>query len=299
MVKISVVINTLDEAELLRRVIKSVSWADEVVVCDMHSKDGSADLAKKLGAKVFLHEKVNYVEPARNFAIGKATGDWVLILDPDEEIPETLAKRLQEITDKMEKIDFVEIPRKNYIFNKWMKASMWWPDFNIRFFRKDAVKWSNKIHSKPETKGLGIKLEEDEKFAIIHRNYESVTQFIERMNRYSGIQAKELAENGIKFDWKDLISKPLGEFLSRFFANYGYKDGLHGLTLSLLQAFSFVVMYVKLWEIEKFKEQEIKLEDLNVLTKPSGQEINYWIKEASLSKNPFKRFLQKTANKIK
>ena len=269
MSKISVVINTLNEASDLEQALESLKWADEIIVCDMYSDDNSVEIAKKYGAKVVFHKRVSHVELARNYAISKASNDWILILDPDEEIPESLASRIQDITVKMEQINFVEIPRKNLIFNKWMKASMWWPDYNIRFFRKGTVVWGEKIHLDPHIKGEGIKLEMEEKYAMIHHHYTSVSQFIERLNRYTTVQAKELHSDGVKFDWADLISKPLGEFLGRFFANKGFEDGLHGLSLSLLQAFSFLVVYLKLWELQKFRDTNIKLEDMKVLLKKS------------------------------
>src|SRR3989344_1312352 len=109
--KISVVINTLNEEKNIERAMKSVNWAGEIVVCDMYSEDNTVEIAKKLGAKICFHKKTNYVEPARNFAISKATGDWILVLDADEEIPDSLSKRLQEIAEKMHQINFVEIPR--------------------------------------------------------------------------------------------------------------------------------------------------------------------------------------------
>ncbi len=298
MAKISVVINTLNEEKNIVRAIKSVNWVDEIVVCDMYSEDKTVELAKKLGAKVCFHKKTNYVEPARNFAISKATSDWILVLDADEEIPNTLAKRLKAIAAKMRQINFVEIPRKNLIFGKWMKASMWWPDLNIRFFKKGSVTWSDKIHIPPKTQGEGIKLEVKEEWAIIHHNYDNLSQYIDRMNRYTTIQAKELVTDGYKFNWLDLINKPLSEFLSRYFANKGFEDGLHGLALSFLQAFSFLVMYLKVWEIEKFKETNISLDEIKNITAKSSEEINYWFKYGNLSKNPIKRFAQKVKNRL-
>jgi glycosyltransferase involved in cell wall biosynthesis len=297
--KISVVINTLNEADTLERAIKSVKWADEILVCDMHSDDGSGELAKKLGAKVVEHERVNFVEPARNFAVSKASNEWILILDPDEEISAELAKELRRIADEDDGISFVKIPRKNLIFNKWMKASMWWPDYNIRFFKKGSVKWSDKIHRQPTTEGKGLDLPESAEVAIIHHHYDGISQYLNRLNRYTDVQAMELVKDGYKFSWSDLISKPLGEFLSRFFANRGFDDGLHGLALGLLQSFSFLVMYLKAWELEKFKESEINLKEIKSLTKKSGQEIDYWFKYSNLSRNPLKRFVQKASNKLR
>src|SRR3989344_6138183 len=247
MSKIYVVIHTLNEASDLEQALESLKWDDEIIVCDMYSDDNSVEIAKKYGAKVVFHKRVSHVELARNYAISKASNDWILILDPDEEIPESLASRIQDITVKMEQINFVEIPRKNLIFNKWMKASMWWPDYNIRFFKKGTVSWGEKIHSDPQTDGEGIKLDTKEDYAIVHHHYNSISQFLDRLNRYTSVQANELHADGIKFQWTDLITKPLSEFLSRFFANKGFEDGLHGLTLSLLQAFSFLIVYLKLW----------------------------------------------------
>lgn len=299
MAKISVVINTLNEEKNIERAINSVKWADEILVCDMYSFDMTVEIAKKLGAKVVRHRRTGYVEPARNFAISKAAGDWILILDADEEIPARLSKRLQEIASKMEQIAYVEIPRKNFIFGKWMKASMWWPDINVRFFRKGAVTWKDEIHSKPDLDGEGLTLESEEDFAIAHHHYESITQFIQRLDRYTEIQAKELVGGGYKFSWQDLLTKPTNEFLSRFFANRGFEDGIHGLALSLLQAVSFLVMYLKVWEMEKFSEQNIDLNELKTISSKISYEINYWFKYGNLSRYPFKRFFQKIKNRLR
>lgn len=289
--KISVVINTFNEEKDIERALQSVKWADEVIVCDMHSADKTVELAKKAGAKVYSHEREEVVERARNFAVSKASGDWILIIDPDEQIPDGLARRLQQIADNMRQVDYVRIPRKNLIFGKFIKYSGWWPDLNIRFFKKGKVNWTDEIHRPPKTEGEGLDLETDEQYAIIHHSYKSVSQFIERMNRYTTVQANELIKAGYKFNWKDLFDKPLGEFLSRFFALEGYKDGLHGLVLALLQAFSFLIVYLKVWESEKFKEEDITVEQLENQTNQSVYAINYWFKKikGGFFSNLFKR----------
>jgi len=296
--KISAVINTFNEENSIKRAIESVKWADEIVVCDMHSSDKTASIAQKMGAKVVEYEFHEFVESARNFATSEAKGDWILILDPDEEVGGELGERLKEIASKMSGISYVRLPRKNLIFGKWMKASGWWPDYNIRFFRKGKVEWTNRIHRPPKVEGEGIELESKEELAITHHHYQSISQFLGRMERYTKVQAEELIQDGYNFDYKDLISKPLGEFLGRFFAQKGYMDGVHGLALSLLQAFSFLIVYLRVWEMEKYKEQEFNAKDLEALSKNSGKEINYWFKYGNLSKNTFKRFFQKVKNRI-
>lgn len=290
--QISVVINTFNEEKNIERTIKSVEWADEILICDMHSEDQTAAIAKKMGARIVLHKKVGFVEPARNFAISKATNEWVLVLDADEEISENLASRLKKMVSKSIKSDYVEIPRKNIIFKKWIKHAGWWPDYQIRFFKKGTVSWNNTIHSKPKTTGLGLTLPDKEELAIIHHNYQTISQFIERMNNYSTIQSKELLKSGYKFHWPDLLAKPLEEFLSRFFANRGFEDGLHGLALSMLQAFSHFLVYLKVWQELSFKEQDINLTELKQQKDKSSQVLEYWFKQTTsgnLIKRLFKR----------
>lgn len=280
---ISVVINTLNEEANIARALESVKkFAGEMIVVDMHSDDKTVEIAKSRGAKVFDHKRVNYVEPARNFAISKASGDWILILDADEEIPTSLAKKLVEISKLPDEAVIWRLPRKNIIFDKWMKHARWWPDYNIRFFKKGSVEWSNEIHSIPITTGISAQLEEKEDFAIVHHNYQTIEQFLDRLNRYTTIQAKRLDENKHQFFWSDLLTKPSQEFLGRFFAGEGYKDGVHGLALSCLQGFSELVVYLKVWQLQKFKEANIRLINVATELKKLEKDSHYWVADANV-----------------
>lgn len=274
MEKVSVVINTFNEEENLPRCLSSVrGFADEIIVVDMHSTDRTVKIAENYKAKVFFHEYTSYVEPARNFAIQKAQGKYILIIDADEELTLALAKRLKEVTQE-NKYDYVSIPRKNIIFGKWIKHSCWWPDYNVRFFKKGKVSWDKKIHSIPQTMGEGIDLEAEEENALVHYNYQSISQFIERLNRYTDIQSIDLLKSGYKFDWKDLVTKPSNEFLSRYYLGDGFKDGLHGLVLALLQAFSELAVYLKVWERQGFGQHEIK--DIDLLITEQSNNLLHW-----------------------
>ncbi len=276
MARISVVINTHNEAASLPRAMASVkTFADEIVVVDMESADKTVEVAKKLGAKVYPHEHLSYVEPARNFGISKATGDWILILDPDEEITAKLAANLEEIV-KEGSADYCRIPRKNLIFGHWMQHARWWPDYNIRFFKKGYVSWNEIIHAVPLTQGKGTDIEAKEELAIVHRHYDSIEQYVERMNRYTSQQAKTKLAEDYKFSWKDLIIKPADEFLSRYFFGSGYKDGIHGLAAAILQGFSEVVLYLKVWQGEKFREERLNV--LNVVSEMRSKEkdLHFW-----------------------
>lgn len=300
--KISAVINTWNEEKNLADCIATLDFVDEIVVVDMESTDNTKKIAKQFSDKVFTHPYTGYVEPARNFAIAKATGPWILIVDADERVPASLASRLRQIADD-DSADFVRVPRKNLVFGEWLKYSRWWPDYNIRFFKKGYVTWSDAIHRPPVTEGNGINLDPEPEFALIHHHYRTIDEYLNRLIRYTNQQAKELIDEGYKFTLTDLINKPIGEFLSRFFAGEGYKDGLHGFTLALLQAFSTLIVYLKVWQEEGFAKHE------NILETPSARklfpekfrELKYWLYTVRihLTRNKSEKFLLKLKRKLK
>ena len=130
------------------------------------------------------------------------------------------------------------------------------------------------------TQGAGGEVEAQEDLAILHRHYDSIEQFVERMNRYTTNQAKMRVKEGYKFLWKDIISKPLEEFFSRYFFGYGYLDGIHGLAVSALQGFSELVLYLKIWQIEKFVDEEIKVSDVISVMNIEEKSLHFWQNDA-------------------
>jgi (heptosyl)LPS beta-1,4-glucosyltransferase len=276
---ISVVVNTYNEAGGLARCLKSVEkLADEIVVVDMQSTDDSVKIAKTFGAEVFSHEKMDYVEPARNFAISKATGKWILILDPDEKISFGLARNLKFIAEKKDnEVDYVLVPRKNIIFGKWMENTRWWPDYIPRFFKKGKVSWPKQIHRQPELKGNIYTLPDDKNSAIVHYHYDSLDQFLSRAMRYSEVQAEELIkEKKYKLSSSDLVLKPAGEFYSRFFVGEGYRDGFHGLALAVLQSYATALVYLKVWEKRKYEKRVLEPKKLKSTFSKLVYETDYW-----------------------
>jgi (heptosyl)LPS beta-1,4-glucosyltransferase len=279
---VSLVINTLNEALNIERCIKSAKdFVTDIVVVDMHSDDDTQKIAKSLGATVFEYKRMGYVEPARNFAISKAKGEWILILDADEELPTSLKKELQNIVQE-NVYDYVRIPRKNVIFNKWIAHSGWWPDYTIRFFRRDFVQWNSEIHSIPLTQGKGTDLKATENFALLHHNYQTVEDYLIRLNRYTSIQADALSRSSYVFSWSDFLTRPSSEFVRRFFSEQGYRDGVHGLALSLLQSFSELILVCKLWQSRKFKEQTFSLQEVDRVIKNNMKDINYWFADSHI-----------------
>lgn len=299
---LSAVINTWNEEKNILKVINSAApFVDELIVCDMHSTDQTVALAKKAGARVWDHPYTSYVEPARNFAINKANGNWIILLDADETLPEHLGQKLKRLIEHGG-YDFYRIPRKNIIFNKWIRHSGWWPDYQIRLFKKGCVTWNEQIHSIPVTTGKGIDMRPDEANALVHNHYNNISQYLERMNRYTTEQAKEKIAEQYEFNWKNIIKKPGNEFLSRFFGWEGYKDGLHGLVLSLLQTFSSLVVELKIWEQQGFKEpgEHNFLEKSFTLFNKFKSDLYYWyFSKKSLGAEGLSGIILKIRAKIK
>lgn len=282
-----VIIAWNEEKNLDRAVASMRQLVDEVIVIvDEASTDKTLAIAKKLKCKVFTHPHAGIVEPMRNFAINKAAGPWILLLDADEQISAGLAVEVKKIVAD-DKGDYVRIPRKNIIFGKWIKSDHWWPDYVYRLFKKDSLIWDDKIHSLPLTRGVGIDVVAIEDKAIIHHNYASVSEYLEQIDRYSAFQAKYLQTQGYLFTWTDLISKPTAEFLNQYYARRGYKAGLHGLALALLQAFSEMVVYLKVWETSGFLETDVKAETLKKQLAKSASDFRWWRYEAKIRNHNF------------
>lgn len=263
---LSVIVHTRNSAKTLEQALKSVEFAQELVVIDMESKDASVEIAKKYGAKIFQHKDVGYVEPARMFGIQKASHDWVLVLDADEEIQSELVRKIPQLISGQE--SGWQIPRKNLMFGVWPKHAAWWPDYVVRLFRKDKIDWPKTIHAQPIIDGMLGKLEPLERIAILHRNYESVSDYVARINHYTTIKTREQNSNQT-----NSLHAFFADFLSKYLSHQGYKDGVLGLNLSMLQAMYESVLAIKVWEARGKKETAL---DPSALLSQLIQDMAYW-----------------------
>jgi glycosyltransferase involved in cell wall biosynthesis len=284
---LSVVLTVWNEETNLPRVLQSVSGlADEIVVVDTESTDNSVAIAKKFGCKVFHHEYSGIVEPVRNFSVSKAKGDWILLLDADEEVTPELAEFIKTAIENPG-VDYYRIPRKNIIFSTWIKSEHWWPDYVYRLFKKGYVVWSAAIHSLPETRGVGQEFPAEEKYALIHHNYQTLSQYLERLDRYTDYQLRLILEKPIPFSWTLVITKPVSEFLNQYFARQGYKEGIHGLILAGLQSFSEFVLYAKYWQYLGSKPEDVSAGVFNLTVRRQLAEYQWWAYEQKISTASF------------
>lgn len=276
---LSVVINTKNAKNTLKRCLNSVEFADEIVVLDMQSDDDTVAIAQDFGARVFTTKDVGYVEPARNEVIGKAKGDWIFIIDADEEISDEIKRKIQKITQTSWQSGApvaYRLPRKNMIWGKWIEHTGWWPDYQLRLFVAGKVKWNNEIHSIPQVDGQVQDFPAEESSAILHWNYSSLTQFLSRMDRYSTIQASEITRKG-PLSQTEVLSIFFDEWLRRLFQQQGWKDNTHGIALSFLQSTSELVKVLKIWEKNEYKSGAVNQEQFAKTMKQVQKSLNYWI----------------------
>jgi len=242
---VSVIIPVYNEEKNIKDCIDSLrDLADEIIVVDNSSTDKTAEIAKKLGANIFTQENdPSRIDLQKNFGFSKATCDWILSLDADERVtPELTSEIKSNIQHPTSNIQGYEIPRKNIIFGKWIEHTGWYPDYQLRLFKKGKGKYvSKKVHEPIVVEGKIERLLSP----IHHENYQSINQFLNRMVAYTDSEAEALLAGGYEFNYIDAIRMPFQEFLRRFFTHEGYKDGLHGLILSLLMGFYHFVIFLK------------------------------------------------------
>lgn len=273
---LSVVINTKNAADTLQQTLDSVQAASEIVVVDMGSTDATRQIAAMATTHIFDHPDVGFVEPARNFAVSKASEMWVLVLDADEVVPESLWRKLPELLAR-EEVSCYELPRRNTIFGKQIEKTGWWPDYQARLFRKDNVRWSDKIHQPPQICGKTEKLPASDQYALQHRNYTSVGQFIEKLNRYTSITANEVQNNSERVTAAQLVRQFDQQLLSRLFAQAGIDEGVHGVGLSYLQSMYELVMLLKKWEKQGSRPTQNDQAAVLVALQAGQSELRYWI----------------------
>jgi len=283
---ISVVISTRNRSTSLERTLESVkSIADEVIVVDNESSDDTSAVAKKFKAIVFSRKNSVMLNSNKNFGFSKAKGSWILSLDDDEVITEHLAKEIIQAIHA-DSYDGYWIPRKNIIFGKWIRHGIWWPDRQLRLFKKGKGLFPEKhVHEYVEVNGPTGTLNEP----YVHYNYDSLHQYLAKMQDiYTESEVQKYVASGYRVNWKDAIRFPVSDFLKLYFAEHGYRDGLHGLVLSGLQSFYSFLIFVKLWEREKFPQQEPTFTEIIGELSAVRRETTYWEITSKIehSKNP-------------
>lgn len=285
---LSVVISARNEEAKIERTLSAVSWADEIIVVDSGSTDSTASRVKKFTKKIFKRTNNPMLNVNKNYGFTKATGDWILSLDADEVITEDLAQEIKEIlqspnTDPRPPIAGYWIPRKNIIFGKWIQHGLWWPDKQLRLFKRGLGRFPEKhVHEYLALDGPTETL----LHPMLHYNYETVSQYIQKLDTiYTENEVANLLNSGYQPAWYDALRFPVSDFLKVYFAQEGYKDGIHGLVLSLLQACYSLVVFAKLWEKKGFRPSDISSTSFDKEMSKTQKLWMYWMATKKISES--------------
>ncbi len=244
---LSVVVATKNSTQYLSKCLTSVKdLADEIIVFDLSSTDKTVEMAKGFGARVISHPHVDYGDKVRGESIRHAKSKWILLLDHDEAITKELAREIGQLT-KNENVAAYNIPRKNIFFGVWIAHTNFWPDRQVRLFQKDKVHWPEKIHTYAKVDGVVVDLPANPSLAIQHYGYDNLTQFYDRQNRYSSVEARELGQTK-KFSPFRLVFSVAKNWLARYVKHLGFLDGYPGLFLVYGLMTTQISISVKLWE---------------------------------------------------
>lgn len=297
MIKISICISAYNEEQKIKDCLESVKWADEIIFVDNSSNDETVEIAKKYKTKIFIRKNNLMLNINKNFSFSKATSEWILCLDADERLSPELIVEIKSIINSVNPKEGYYLARKNLIFGKWIKHTGWYPDYQLRLFKNGKGKFPEKhVHEMIIVDGETDYLKEN----IVHYNYENIDQFLyKHFFIYAPNEAKDMLNKGYKFNYLDSIRFPFQEFLSRFFAREGYKDGFHGLMLSFFMAFYHFVIFAKIWESQNFKEVEDKdlIDKVNEEFKKADKDAKFWFLNESIKNTD--NFLKKYRLKIK
>ncbi len=254
--KLSIVVITLNEERNIQRCLKSLIFSKKVftrletIVVDAQSTDRTVAVAKKCGAKVFTRAWKGYGDQ-KNWALAKATGDWILSLDADEELtPKLVTEMERTAATNPTGVDGYFIKRRAFFLGKWIKHCGWWPDSQLRLIKRGQGAFTlEPVHEGLEVKGRALELDEP----MNHYTYDSIYQYIEKMNRYSNLAIVDVKRKKKIFWWFYVTVAPFLTFFRMYISRRGFLDGWHGLMVCGLSAFHDFVKYGKLWEKEILK----------------------------------------------
>ncbi|MBI2908038.1 MAG: glycosyltransferase family 2 protein [Chloroflexi bacterium] len=242
---ISAIVIAKNERRHIAACLESLSWADELIVVDSFSSDQTPVISRRFTEKVFQRPFDTFPKH-RNASLELASGDWVFFLDADERVTPELAEETRSATAVADK-DAYWVPRRNIILGKWIQHTGWYPDYQLRLFRRDKGRYDEKrqVHETLILEGEAGRLRN----TIVHYNYRSLGELLGKQSRYADYEAKVMLAAGLEPKSRNLVLQPAREFLRRYVTWRGYLDGFHGLLLSLVMAWYNLVVYVRLARI--------------------------------------------------
>ena len=247
MPKVSVTIIALNEADHIAAAIDSAAWADEILLVDSGSSDGTPDIARAKGATVLGRSWSGYVDQ-KNFAAEQASHDWIFSLDADERVPPALAAEIRAVIANEPRMRAYRGPRVTYHLGRWIRTTDFYPDYQTRLYDRRAGRWDGKfIHESVRVDGPIGRLQSE----LEHYSFRDLRDQLDRINRYSTLSALQMRDAGRRAGLLDLMVHPPAAFLRNYVLRRGFLDGTAGFTISVMNTYYVFLKFAKLWEMQR------------------------------------------------
>jgi glycosyltransferase involved in cell wall biosynthesis len=243
--KISVYMITYNNERTIRKALESVTWADEVVVVDSFSGDKTVEICREFTDKVVQRKWPGFRDQYQH-ASELTSHPWVLFIDADEEIPPELAQEIRRVVGgNGDGADGFLVYRRTHYLGRWIRYGGWYPDCEIRLYRRDRGRWEGGLFAKVVVDGKVGSLTHP----CLHYPYRDISEQIQRADRYSKTAAEEMFQEGEKCSLLDLLFRPLFRFVKEYLFKSGFRDGVPGLVIITTTMFYVFMKYAKLWEL--------------------------------------------------
>jgi (heptosyl)LPS beta-1,4-glucosyltransferase len=251
--RLSVAIITLNEADRLSACLQSVHFADEIVIVDSGSQDGTVQVAESFGCKVIEHPWPGFPEQ-KQFAVDNCSNKWVLILDADERIPIETGQEIRNVLARQLENGCVaySFQRKNFFHQRWIRHCGWWPERIIRLVDRQHGAFNDKlVHEKWIPSGKVADL----KGCIEHYSFRDYADLIKKMQHYSTLAARHLFENRKQCSWLTPIIHGIWTFVTTYLFRLGFLEGFDGFVISLMNSCGSFMKYAKLRELHNSRKE--------------------------------------------
>jgi len=241
--RLSAIVITRNEAAKIADCLDSLAFCDERIVVDCGSEDDTVRVARDHGARVEHHAFEGF-GAQKSFALSLASGEWVLSVDADERVSPALAAEIATAIGEKD-ADGYEMPRSSSFLGRAMRHSGWYPDYQMRLYRKAASYWDGIApHETARVRGPAEKLTGE----LLHYTKRNLTEHQEVLNSYTSLAAEYLHNHGKRVRGPELLFVPLAVFFRTYIVKQGFRDGAPGLIISLFTAYSVFLKYAKVWE---------------------------------------------------
>jgi glycosyltransferase involved in cell wall biosynthesis len=252
--KLSAVLIVANEEGFIARSLRSLAWCDEIIVIDAKSGDRTKEIALAPNApwasKIRWHERTwDGFRNQRNFALDQAQHDWVLCADADEECTSELRARIEQILAESDPYPYWKVRRQEYFLGKPIHYGIWNPSYQDRFFRREGVRFVNEIHEYPKFPLEPKRIHEP----LLHAPDFHPEKFLAKMNKYTTIEARDRVRAGQRTNWFRIVFAGPAMFFKNYFYYRAYRDGIHGVVISVLEGVSRAVRHVKIWWFQNEK----------------------------------------------